>query len=316
VNGHVAGAPRVLLVNDRAQALVDRFPDADDGTTPEFAKAMHQVLSTVVRERSLEGSTTYHVEATDETFLVSWRAADTSLGHMIFSIVDVTAQEQSARALTDQIRARDQFVATVSHELRTPLTGAMGLLEILDGPDVGDETERRALLRTALDQTRDMADIIQDLLVAARADSGGLTIVPERLDTRAVVTSALVGIEPMIPVGEIPEIRLYADPVRVRQIIRNLATNANRYGGPRRRIVVRRTRAEVLIEVRDDGTPLDGTFRDRIFEPYARAEGANITASVGIGLTVSRTLARLMNGDLDYSHDGTEAVFTLRLPVA
>jgi two-component system OmpR family sensor kinase len=71
------------------------------------------------------------------------------------------------------------------------------------------------------------------------------------------------------------------------------------------------------IEVRDDGRALSPEFQQKMFEPYERSEVTELpTDSVGLGLTVARTLARLMDGDLTYHHTGEESVFTLSLPRA
>lgn len=105
-----------------------------------------------------------------------------------------------------------------------------------------------------------------------------------------------------------------ADPQRIRQIARNLITNAQRYGGPAIRVVVGNEGRRGVLEVRDNGEPISLASRSEIFEPYTRAnQRSGVTASVGLGLTVSRRLARHMGGDLVYSHDGNEAVFSLTL---
>jgi two-component system, OmpR family, sensor histidine kinase KdpD len=113
-------------------------------------------------------------------------------------------------------------------------------------------------------------------------------------------------------VGVVPTV--YADSGRVRQIVRNLLVNARRYGSAPIRVVVFGNGDEVIVEVRDHGDPIPADEVDRIFERYYRArQTPGVTASVGVGLTVSRELARLMGGDLTYHHDG-ESVFTLSLP--
>jgi signal transduction histidine kinase len=106
------------------------------------------------------------------------------------------------------------------------------------------------------------------------------------------------------------------DSGRIRQILRNLITNAQRYGGKEIRVVVRSGESIAAVEVRDSGPPLAEDESEEIFSRYYRnRQTPGVTASVGLGLTVSQELARLMGGDITYHHDG-EAVFTVRLPVA
>ena len=107
-----------------------------------------------------------------------------------------------------------------------------------------------------------------------------------------------------------------ADPARLRQILRNLATNARRYGGPNVEVRVVAGADVTTVEVRDDGDGISPEDREHIFEPYRTAHASiGQPASVGLGLTVSRQLARLMDGDLEYERDGTWSVFRLTLPV-
>jgi signal transduction histidine kinase len=104
------------------------------------------------------------------------------------------------------------------------------------------------------------------------------------------------------------------DPVRVRQILRNLVVNAHRYGGSERRMALTDSNGTVTFEIRDSGGPLPETIAQRIFEPYQRAHhGEGSPASIGLGLAVSRQLAAMMGGDVRYHHDG-ESVFSLVLP--
>jgi len=248
------------------------------------------------------------------TFKVGWQV-DPVTGSVTLTGTDITAQRMAEDELSGQLSARDRFIATVSHELRTPLTGAMGMLELVRSGDFAEGPERDEMIDLALLQVRDMADIVEDLLVAARAASGRLSVHPQTVDVSAAVQAVLSVIgEPFDQAIE-PGARAWVDPVRVRQIVKNLMTNAVRYGGTARGVAVRTERNRVVVEVSDDGPPLAADFRARMFEPYERLGGRAPTESVGLGLTVARTLARLMDGDVTYDHDG-RARFRLVLPLA
>src|SRR5690606_2480421 len=106
------------------------------------------------------------------------------------------------------------------------------------------------------------------------------------------------------------------DPARLRQVLRNLLTNAERYGGPNVAIFVDVEGDFVVVDVVDDGAGIPRRDWDRIFEPYQRAHDApGQPDSVGVGLAISRQLATLMGGSLDYRYSD-RSVFRLRLPVA
>ncbi len=113
------------------------------------------------------------------------------------------------------------------------------------------------------------------------------------------------------------EVAAWADPARARQIIRNLLTNAVRYGGESIRVRSARHNGKVLVSVMDDGPGIPEEQREAIFEPYHRAHRLGTQPeSVGLGLTVSRQLARLMAGDLTYRFDGDRSIFELVLPAS
>jgi signal transduction histidine kinase len=219
--------------------------------------------------------------------------------------------------LEDLLCSKDEFLATVSHELRTPLTSVVGLAHELDerwGDFSGAEiAEFTSLL---VSQSADITNIVDDLLVAASADQGDITLHRSVVDLHREIKGIVC--EPLDVRLDDPQtgtLFVVADPLRLRQIVRNLVSNALRYGGGTVRVVTASDGATASVEVRDDGPPLSNGERDRIFDAYYRAgrvEGR--PGSVGLGLTVSRRLARLMGGDLVYNHDGSEAAFTLTLP--
>lgn len=237
------------------------------------------------------------------------------LSNVTVAMVDVTRQREVERKLQDLIRSKDQFVATISHELRTPLTAVIGIAEELrDSNGSINEVERQELLGLVADQGLEVSQIVEDLLIVARSDAGNLIIDNQHVDLGTEARSVAQAVDPSITVETNGSPVVVADPQRVRQIIRNLITNAQRYGGPAVRVVVGDEGARGFLEVRDNGEPLSPTSRSDIFEPYTRAEQrTGVTASVGLGLTVSRRLARHMGGDLVYAHDGDETIFLLTL---
>jgi signal transduction histidine kinase len=213
------------------------------------------------------------------------------------------------RLLTD----KDRFVASVSHELRTPLTAVVGLAHTLaEAPNLTTE-ERDEFVATIVEQSEEVAAIVDDLLVAARAGSGHLSLVVGEVSLRDELAMVL---PPGIPIEETVELlTTIGDPIRVRQILRNLVSNAQRYGGPVKRVIIGDHGAMAVVEIQDNGPAIPEEQIDEIFSAYGRVhDRPGRTDSVGLGLTVSRQLARLMGGDVAYGHDGTWASFRLTLP--
>ncbi len=232
---------------------------------------------------------------------------------------DVTERENATDRLRQLIKSKDQFVATVSHELRTPLTAVVGFAqELCDGFDRFDRDELRSFAGLIHDQAIEVGDLVEDLLVASRIESDGVKIANVALDFWEQVDIVLMArrlgerIEIDRSVGDA---KVYGDSIRVRQVIRNLITNADRYGGPHIAVRMERSEEEYALCIIDDGPGIPEVDRPKIFEPYYRAhERQSNVDSVGLGLTVSRQLARLMGGDLTYDYRGGRSIFTLSLP--
>lgn len=235
--------------------------------------------------------------------------------------VDLTTQKDHERRLRELLDARDEFVATISHELRTPLTAVVGLSEELrDRSHEIPEAEKIELTGLVAAQSLEVANIVEDLLVASRVGSDQVVVRRGPVNMSNEVRSVLdtyLGSTPPIAVDVSDDVRLaLGDETRVRQILRNLVVNTQRYGGPSVRATISDLGDAIVTEIRDDGKPLPAHQRNAIFQPFFRARQTHgVTASVGLGLTVSRELARLMGGELSYEHDGSETIFSLRLPV-
>lgn len=225
--------------------------------------------------------------------------------------------EETQAHLERLVRAKDEFIASVSHELRTPLTAVIGLAEELRGEDgLIDDDEREELVSVIADQAIDVGHIVEDLLVAARSDIGTVSVKASAVDVgaeiRQIAGTSPESAQPHLDID--PSVVASADEHRFRQIMRNLLSNAARYGG-QAIAVSARSGDEVVIEVSDDGDGIPEELRETVFEPYETAHpSSGVTGSVGLGLTVSRRLARLMGGDLTYRRKGRKTVFRLTLP--
>lgn len=235
----------------------------------------------------------------------------------LLAITDITADKKSHAALEDLVRAKDEFIASISHELRTPLTGVLGLASALAEGTVSDPEERSELLQMVKAQSQEISYLVEDLLVGARADIGTIAIRSEEIDLASEAFDVIkaLGIDCGL-VDERSETFAHADSLRVRQIMRNLIVNAERYGGSNKMAIVRSAGDVAIFEMWDDGPAIPEDAQERIFQPYGRAhrhEGT--TASVGLGLAVSRQLALLMGGTLEYAYDAG-SVFRLVLPAA
>jgi len=239
-------------------------------------------------------------------------------GRLEDSLAELT---QLKEQLEDQVRLKDQFIATVSHELRTPLTTVLGLSQELQlNRSSFDEQEVDEIIDLVANESSELSDLIEDLLVGARADIETLALAPRMVDIRAELDTVLEGHayrsgsdDVSITLSEGSE-KVWADPLRLRQIMRNLLTNAHRYGGDSVWIEILGRGREVSICVVDNGEGVPAQSASAIFEAYEGAHKGVAPGSVGLGLALSRSLAELMNGRLIYRRHNNVTRFELTLP--
>ena len=241
---------------------------------------------------------------------------------LAYGIAALRARERQREAesqLRDLLESKDELIATIAHELRTPLAGVVGFAQVLrDDAEILDPESRAEMIRLVAEQGMDLTNIVDDLLVAAKSEAGTLEVARVKVDLRAQAAQVLEGwgsdaVKSIEFIGS--SAVTTGDPARVRQILRNLVTNALRYGGEQITVRVGADQDSVFVMVEDDGKGVATEDQDRIFEPYRRAHDApGVTASMGLGLSISRDLARLMGGDLSYCQKPGLSAFTLSMP--
>ncbi len=239
-----------------------------------------------------------------------------------FQVERARREAEVAQERVGELEALDHekrdFLASVSHELRTPLAAVLGFAtELAESWDLFEPDEARGLVRLIASQSADISSIVDDLLTMTRLEAGTMSVYP----TEVAVTEHLsdlvesAGRDGSRPIAWEGDVVVWADANRLRQIIRNLITNALRYGGEEIRVVLGEDGTHGAIEVRDSGGPIPPARVATMFDPFEHGDsGQNTPNSVGLGLAVARSLARVMGGDLHYTHDG-ESVFRLELPL-
>jgi two-component system, OmpR family, sensor histidine kinase MtrB len=233
---------------------------------------------------------------------------------------------RTAEALAADRQARVEMVAGVAHDLRNPLTALKLAAASARGREQLTIERAQRLLAMVEQQAAQMDRLLTDLVDLARADAGELSVdlAPCDLATLAQEVVALYRArEPDRVVQlslESDELWLSCDRARIAQVLGNLLSNALKYSSAERPVQVRAARgsAEAWLEVADQGMGIPPEERERIFEPFARAEGARRVASgVGIGLAIARRLVEAHGGRLELdSQMGVGTRFTVRLPLS
>jgi len=225
-------------------------------------------------------------------------------------------------------RAKTGFLAAMSHELRTPLNAIAGYAQLMQegvGGDVSDQ--HRDYLTRIRNSQQHLLGIVNDLLNYSRMEAGGVVYERELVFAHEVVEGVLAMVTPQIERKQLrlrrgacpPDVAAIADRLKVEQVVLNLLSNAVKFTpeGGTITVLCGREDQTVTISVRDTGPGIPEDKLEVIFDPFVQL-GRTLTSKhegAGLGLAISRDLARAMDGDVRVrSIEGEGATFTLSLP--
>jgi signal transduction histidine kinase len=231
------------------------------------------------------------------------------------------------RDLQEANAAKTAFLATMSHELRTPLNAILGYVDLLDAGVAGTLTDQqKGHLGRVRAGSLHLMELIEGILNFARIDAGRDEVHWSKLDVAEVVRDSAALIEPMARAKGLEwNVSIPAEPVwlttdaaKVRQIVLNLLSNATKFTAAGS-VSLRLSRASGAVEftVKDTGVGIPRQEQERIFEPFRQVGDVYTQKSsgTGLGLSVSRELARMLNGTIMVeSEPGRGSAFVLRLP--
>jgi signal transduction histidine kinase len=256
---------------------------------------------------------------TDEVArLAGWATAMTAGLDRVVLTERITALEQS----------KSQFLNLASHELRGPITVLRGYLSMAEAGALGRlSPDLKKVLPQLIGRADEMNGLVEQMIEAARLEEGRLELKPEQVDLREIAARALELVRPLAdashplvidaPKDEIPVV---VDAERIATIVSNLLTNAIKYspdGGEVRCSVVRENTV-AKVKVTDAGVGIASKDMPRLFTRFGRISNraTNHVPGTGLGLYLSRELARMHGGDLTVeSTPGKGSTFTLKVPV-
>lgn len=268
------------------------------------------------------GINAYHWQQKDDLIGlgISTIAALTAITYAVLAMLANHAlHNANARSLA-QARATDAakgfFLAQMSHELRTPLNAIIGLGEVEAAAAKGFSRER---LQTLVTSARGLAEVLDDVLDLSAVNTGQLAIQPRPTDLRAAIASTVAIAAPpaSTPSGNfvfsiapgVPDHALL-DAQRLRQCLTNLISNALKHAvGKGVKVAVTHQNNRLTVDVADNGPGVPPGVAETLFEPFRR--GSRLRPGLGLGLAISRSLARQMGGDLTLLPSDAGAVFRL-----
>ena len=228
--------------------------------------------------------------------------------HIYGTHIDVTHLEEARQAAEVASRAKDSFLATMSHELRTPMNAILGFGQILQKDDKSSPRQKQCT-EQILKAGQHLLALINDVLDLAKISSGSLVLNNEPVSLSKILKECKDYIAPLaqkrnitLSVAEQDEHQIFADPLRVKQILLNVLSNAVKYNRENGKISIEvlQPAAELLqIRVTDTGEGIPPERLPEIFKPFNRlnAENSNIEGT-GIGLSITKELALKMNGNI------------------
>src|SRR5215217_7765635 len=250
--------------------------------------------------------------------------AEASLGRAVEEIQEKNSQ------LAQASQHKSEFLASMSHELRTPLNAIIGLTEMLvkNAPRFGTDKAQEPLRRVNAAGTH-LLGLINELLDLSKIEAGKLELVPEPVDLHRLVDEVIgtagqlaeKNRNRLVIDGDENVGPIIADPMRLKQILLNLLSNSCKFttGGE---VVLKACKVAdghdwIELAVADTGIGMTTEQQAKLFQDFTQADSltARRYGGTGLGLTLSRKLARMMEGDVTVmSEPGKGSVFTLRLP--
>ena len=249
--------------------------------------------------------------------LRSWRRRLAQRHHVLL----IEQQRQMAEAAS---AAKTQFLATLSHEIRTPMTGVMGMAELLLSTPLNalQHDYARAMQRSGTM----LLKLLNDALDLARIEAGKLELEPAPFDPRQLLQDVAQleqglaqakGLRFLLEGVEALPLQVIGDPLRIKQVLLNLANNALKFT-ERGHVTLRAERLAdgLLFSISDSGPGIPEASQARLFQRFEQEDGPQRRAGSGLGLAICRELVEMMGGSIELvSRLGHGSTFRVRLPL-
>ena len=321
---------------EAANTLADQFftsrnLSSDDVTTPELLERIRQCA----RARECDDN----CDLQFGEMWIGWRLAPLNNGRVLALPADVTLQKHQEAIVARErdtavhaARMTSDFIATLSHDIRVPMNGVLGMANLL--LESGLNAQQQELARTVVESAESVITLTDELLDLAKIEAGKLEITLQPVELDNLIEELVRGhgaraaekgidlycdMDPMLPA------QIHTDPVRLRQILGNILSNALKFTDRGEVFVHAGFEAspdnpnvgEMRFYVRDTGIGIPQEKRDNLFKAFSQADSStyNLYGGTGLGLSTSRKLAELMGGRMWFeSEAGKGSTFHVALP--
>ncbi|MBD1897240.1 ATP-binding protein [Coleofasciculus sp. FACHB-129] len=286
----------------------------------------------------------------------------TSLNHLIERVSERTKELQQAKELAEaSSTSKSQFLANMSHELRTPLNAVINLSKLLeeDAQDLGlSDEDFISDLQSINSAGKHLLALINDILDLSKIEAGKMTLYPETFDIKMLIISVVITVKPLVEKnGNVLDVHcdenlgtMYADQIKVRQILFNLLSNAAKFTEqgkvtltvqkdesaiaqsqlPAASLKTRNSDSStlhpsslktsfILFRVADTGIGISDEQQQQLFQAFMQGDASTTKkyGGTGLGLAISRHFCQMMGGDITVeSQEGMGSSFTVRLPLS
>jgi len=342
-----------VYVSKRFHEFADISPDQERLTDKQWVSLVHpddkawvhEAMVRHMKDKNEFFDIEYRMRGPDKVYRwiqhrgAGLRREDGWIYRMAGSIGEIEARKALEFALRDakdiaeqNSRFKSQFIANMSHELRTPLNAVIGITEMLreDVEEEGPEAFLEPLTRVSR-AGKHLLNLINDVLDLSRIEAGKLALFPEHLEIDTLLNDAITTSQHLIQqnnnrihldVSEDVK-SIYSDPLRFRQIVLNLLTNASKFTQNGDIYICAELVSTVNdgdwleLSVRDTGIGIDAVFLQKLFVEFAQEDSSATRrfGGTGLGLTICQKLCDMMGGDISVeSTVGVGTTFTVRLP--
>jgi PAS domain S-box-containing protein len=251
-------------------------------------------------------------------------------------LTDITERKMAELALIEakilaeeSSRTKSEFIANMSHELRTPLNSVIGFSQVLQDSRFGDLNDnQKRYVSNILSSGNHLLDVIDDILDIAKVESGNMKFEPERIDLQKTIAEVISSMGPMMMkkaidfkfTNKCEDIEMYADKLKIRQIMYNLLSNAVKFTHTKGKVWIdcKANGDKIEISVSDNGIGIPVQEQQRIFDPFKQMSSSSNRAygGTGLGLSIVKHHIEMHSGEIHVESEvGNGSTFTFTIPI-